>query len=59
VLKLKGHQVGVHPVPLLGGIDTASYEHLAKATLAQLPVYMVLWSAPNLDLQAFQINIKA
>jgi hypothetical protein len=54
VLKLECYQVGIHTVPLLGGIDTASYEHLAKATLAQLPVYMVLWPAPNLDLQAFK-----
>lgn len=48
------HQVGVHAIPLLGGVDTPAYEDLPEASLAQLAVHVVFRAPTNLHLQQQQ-----
>jgi hypothetical protein len=48
---LDTYQVGVHAIPLLGGVDTPAYEDLSEASLAQLSVHVVLRATTNLHLQ--------
>lgn len=49
------YQVGIHTVPLLGGVHTPAYENLSKATFAELSVHIVFRTSTNLHLRQNEV----